>query len=121
MKDANRLSKDWKQNPLVNLGFTETDAQVYVFLTTEGPQKARDIAEALNLYKQLLYRSLGKMQSKGIIKASGYPARFSAVPFDKVLDLFIKANIEQAKHVIRNKEELLSSWRSITEKDDEKS
>ena len=43
---------------LVNLGFTETDAQVYVYLATEGPQKASDIAEELQIYKLHLYRIL---------------------------------------------------------------
>jgi len=31
---------------LVSLGFADIDAEVYVFLANEGPQKASDIAEA---------------------------------------------------------------------------
>ena len=120
MKDAKILSKEWMHKTLINLGFTETDTQVYVFLTTEGPQKARDIAETLNLYKQRLYRSLGKMQNKGIIKASGYPAQFSAVPIEKVIDLLVKDNVEQAEYVIRNRQDLLYSWRKIIKDNSEK-
>jgi sugar-specific transcriptional regulator TrmB len=103
---------------LVSLGFTETDAQVYVFLATEGPQKARDVTNALKLYKQQLYRTLKNLQSKGIINASPeYPARYSAVLFDKILDLLIKAKTEQQKTLQESKEELLTTWRSITKKD----
>lgn len=103
---------------LVTLGFTETDAKVYVYLATEGPKKASDTAEALRIYKQQLYRSLKKLQSKGIIKASPeYPTRFSAVLFEKVLDLLIKAKMEQQQALQESKEELLSTWRSITKKD----
>jgi sugar-specific transcriptional regulator TrmB len=103
---------------LVNLGFTETDAQVYVFLATEGPQKASNIAEELQIYKQHIYRILKKLQSKGIVNASAeYPARFSAVLFEKVLDLLIKAKMEQQQALQESKEELLSTWRSITKKD----
>lgn len=103
---------------LVNLGFTETDAQVYVFLATEGPQKASEIAEALKIYKQHLYRILKNLQSKGVINASAeYPPRFSAVLFEKALDLLIKAKTEQQKALQESKEELLSTWRSITKKD----
>jgi sugar-specific transcriptional regulator TrmB len=117
-KDAARLSKEWMLRTLVNLGFTETDAQVYVFLTTEGPQKARDIAEALRIYKWQLYRVLKNLQSKGIINASAeYPARFSAVLFEKVLDFLIKAKMEQQQVLQESKEELLATWRSITKKD----
>jgi hypothetical protein len=62
------------------------------------------------------------MQRESIIQASSeYPARFSAAPFAKVLDLLIEANIEEAKSLMQNKKELLSSWRSIAEKDNEKS
>jgi sugar-specific transcriptional regulator TrmB len=118
IKDANGSSVEWMLKTLTSLGFTETEAHVYLYLTKEGPQKARDLAKALNLHKQRLYRSLRKMQSENIVQASSeYPSRFSAVPLDKVLDLFIKANIEEAKHVIQNKEELLSSWRTIIRKD----
>jgi sugar-specific transcriptional regulator TrmB len=110
------------QKTLINLGFTETDAQIYVFLTTEGPRKARDIAEAVNLYSQQLYRILKKLQNKGMVIASlEYPTLFSAVLFEKVLDLIVKAKKEQHKALQESKKELLSTWRSITEKDDEKS
>lgn len=103
---------------LVNLGFTETDAQVYVFLATETPQKARDIAETLKISKQQLYRTLKKLQSKGVINASPeYPAHFSAVLFEKVLDLFVKAKTEQQRALQESMEELLSTWLFITKKD----
>jgi sugar-specific transcriptional regulator TrmB len=122
MKDASKLSKEWMQKILIDLGFTETDAQIYVFLTTEGPRKARDIAEAVNLYSQQLYRILKKLQNKGMVIASlEYPTLFSAVLFEKVLDLIVKAKKEQHKALQESKKELLSTWRSITEKDDEKS
>lgn len=107
------LSKEGMQKILTNLGFTETEAHIYIYLMKKGLQKAGDIGKALNLYKQRLYRSLRKMQSKGVIKASGYPARFSAVPLVKVVDLLIKANVDQAEHVMQNREELLSGWRSL--------
>jgi sugar-specific transcriptional regulator TrmB len=107
---------------LVKLGFTEKDANVYVYLATEGPQRAIKIAEALKIYKQHLYRILKNLQSKGIINASPeYPARYSAVLFEKVLDLLIKAKMEQQQALQRSKEELLSTWRSITKKDTPKS
>jgi hypothetical protein len=53
--------------------------------------------------------------------SSEYPARFSAVLFDKFLDRLIKVKREQAKTLQASKKEILSSWRSLTEKDDEKS
>jgi sugar-specific transcriptional regulator TrmB len=112
------LNEKWMLKPLMDLGLTETEALLYLYLTKEGPKNAREVSEALKLYRQKLYRSLEKMQGKGIVKASQeYPARFSAVPFEKVVDLVIKVNIEQAKYVMQNREELLSGWRSIIRKE----
>ena len=118
IEDVNKLSKEWMQKTLINLGFTETDANIYIHLIEEGPRKSSEIAKALKLHKRRIYRTLKKLQSKGMIGTSHEcPANFSAVPFDKVLDLFIKANVEEAKRFIQNKEDLISSWRTIIRKD----
>jgi sugar-specific transcriptional regulator TrmB len=102
---------------LATFGFTETDAQVYFFLTTEGPQQARDIAEALRIYRRKLYRGLRKLRQKGLVNASQErPAQFSAVSFDKILDLLIKTHLKEAKRIEQEKQEILSQWYSIMNK-----
>jgi sugar-specific transcriptional regulator TrmB len=102
---------------LTTLGFTETDAQVYVYLITEGPQQARSIAEALKIYKRKLYRGLRKLQQKGMVNASQeYPAQFSAVPFDKILELLIKTHLKEAQRIEQEKQEILNQWHSIINK-----
>jgi sugar-specific transcriptional regulator TrmB len=107
---------------LMNLGFAEQEAQVYIFLAEEGPHKARDVADAVGIYKQRLYCILGKLREKGVVDSSSeFPAYFSAIVFEKVLDLFMEAIIEQQDALKASKEELLSTWRSTTEKDKEKS
>jgi len=110
------------QKTLIELGFTDKDSQVYVFLATEGPKKAKDITEALNLHSSQLYYTLKKLQSINMVNGSSeHPARFSAVIFEKVLELLIETKKEQHKSLSARKEELLSNWRSITEKDDDES
>jgi len=112
-KDGVHLSKEWMVKTLESLGLKHLDAEVYVYLAQHDPQKARDIAEALEIYKQQLYRSLRSLQQKGIISASQKrPATFSAVSFNKVLDQFIEADREEAQRIEENKEQLLSMWRS---------
>jgi len=104
------------QKILNDLGLTESEVRVYLYLAKGGLKKARELAEALNMNRRRLYRSLIKMQNRNIVQASSeYPAQFSAVPFEKVLDLFTKANIEEAKQMIKNKKELLSIWRSMAQ------
>lgn len=103
---------------LVNLGLSGTDAEVYVFLAVDGPQRGKNIAEALNLYKQQLYRSLKNLRDKGIVCASPErPANFSAVPLEKVVDLFVKAKTEQAKALQESREEFLATWKSLIKKE----
>jgi sugar-specific transcriptional regulator TrmB len=109
------VSREWIVKTLESLGLKHLDAEVYVYLAQNYPQKARDIAEALETYKRQLYRSLKNLQRKGMVSASQErPARFSAVSFDKVLDRFSEANREEADRIEENKEQLLSMWRSKT-------
>ena len=108
------MSQERVLKTLIDIGLSQTDAQVYLFLSRKGPQKGRTISKALNMNKQQLYPCLKNLQSKGIVNATiEFPARFSAVPFEKVLDLFIKAKLEEAQRIQQNKEKILSDWQSI--------
>jgi sugar-specific transcriptional regulator TrmB len=72
----------------------------------------------LKLYKQQLYRSLKRLQKKGVINASlERPARFSAVPLEKILDFSIEAKKEQALALQESREDLLSRWRILVKKE----
>jgi sugar-specific transcriptional regulator TrmB len=112
------LNRELLAKTLAGLGLTEIDAEIYAFLAKEGSQKARDIAGVLNLYKQQLYRSLKRLQKKGIVTATlEHPAHFSAMPLEKVIDILIETRKEQASALQASKKELLASWRSIIKKD----
>ena len=105
---------------LVDLGLAKIDAKVYVFLAKKGPRKAQDVAGFLRISKQQLYPSLRSLQSKGLVNATlEHPARFSAVPFEKALDLFAKAKMEEAKSIQQNKDKILTDWQSIVIKEAE--
>jgi sugar-specific transcriptional regulator TrmB len=109
------MSQEKVLKTLANFGFTDLDAKVYVLLSKRGPIKARDVAKALKISKQRVYPLLKKMQSKGIVNSTlERPARFTAIEFEKLLDSFLKAKMEQARHIQENKEEILADWQSIT-------
>jgi sugar-specific transcriptional regulator TrmB len=98
---------------LMNLGLSQTDAEIYVYLATEGPQEVRNIAENLRLSRQQLGSSLKSLQKKKIIILSlEYSARFSALPFEKTMALLIEAKREESQRIEQNKEEILSEWHS---------
>jgi sugar-specific transcriptional regulator TrmB len=121
MKESISLSFELVIETLVGFGFKPTDAQVYLFLAKKGPKRGKDLVNSLKLTKQQLYPSLKKLREKGIVNSTyKRPAIFSAVAIERVLDILIKKKIEETQNMIRNKEELISSWRSMTSNNSEK-
>ena len=99
---------------LVSFGLTQIDAQVYIFLAKKGAQKGRNVRKTLKITKQQLYPSLKNLQKMGIVSSTlEHPARFSAIPFEKLLDLFIKAKVEETQRLQRSKDEILSKWQTL--------
>ena len=97
---------------LQKLGFSETDVRVYIFLATNEPNIARNIADALKINKQQIYLSLKRLQAKEIVNSTNeHPATFSALPFEKALDKLINVKTEEVQNIEQNKEELLAAWR----------
>lgn len=108
------MSQERVLRTLEDLGLTELDARVYLFLGKRGSHKGQDIAKALKVRKEQVYRNLNNLQSKGIVSATlDHPARYSAEPFQKVLDLFIEAKMKEAQRLRESKDSILQDWQSI--------
>jgi hypothetical protein len=108
------LSQERVFKALTDLGLSQLDAKVYVFLGKRGLQKGQDIARGLKVNKQQIYRSLKNLQDRGIVSVTfDHPARYSAEPFQKVIDLFIRAKMEDAQRLKQSKDSILSDWQSI--------
>jgi sugar-specific transcriptional regulator TrmB len=116
------MSNERINEALKKFGLSSIDVQVYVFLADQGSKEIKEIALALDLPEKKVHRSLKDLQSISVVEASiEYPLEFMALPFERVLDLLIKIKKEQAKTLKATREELLVTWKSITEKDEEKS
>lgn len=114
------LSQEKIVKTLTNFGFTKNDATVYIYLAKKGPKKGSEIIKTLKMPKQQLYPIIKNLQRKGIVSSTfERPARFSAVTFDKVIDLFTEAKMEEIKRIQNNKNQLLSEWESIHIKENE--
>ena len=100
---------------LINLGLSQIDADVYVFLANSGPQKTEKIAEELQLQEQTLYHSLENLANKGVVNSTHeHLALFYALPFDKALEILVKEQLKQAQVMEQNKDEILSKWKNMT-------
>ena len=93
---------------LIGLGLSRSDAELYVYLAKKGPQKALDLAKALNINKPKIYDSLRNLQTKGLV--TKVHTIFSALPFEEALNLLINMKKDQAQTMHEDKEELLTTW-----------
>lgn len=113
------MSKEKIVKTLTDLGLKKSEAKVYLYLSKKGPKKAKEIAKAVDFTKQHLYPVLKELQNKAIITSNlDRPAKFEAISYEKLLDLFAKTKLEEAKIIQQNKMELLSDWKSISNMSD---
>ena len=99
---------------LIDLGIRRVDAEIYIYLAVNGPKIGRELSKELNMNKQQLYRSLKKLQKKGLVKASlEHPALFTAITIEDSLNSFKETRLEEALFIKENKDELLSRWKTI--------
>ena len=77
-----------------NLNLVDADAAVYVQLVLAGPAKVSDLAEALKIHRNDVYRTAERLMQRGLIEATlERPARYVAVDPQKVFDAEIAARL----------------------------
>ena len=101
---------------LLSLDLSQTDAKVYVFLALTGPKNTLNIVNNLKISKQQISQSILNLQNKGVIISDlENQSEFSALPFEKALDLLIKTEKTKTQILKETKKSLLSDWKtSIT-------
>ena len=103
------------KNTLKSIGLSEKESEIYIFLGKRGPLKGSEISRKLKVNKGQVYRILKGLQKKGLVEATlEYPTRFTSVPFEKVIDSFIKAKREEVDQIEESKDDLLSDWKKIS-------
>jgi sugar-specific transcriptional regulator TrmB/CBS domain-containing protein len=97
------------------LGMSKREVQVYMFLAKSGVQSTSFVAKRLKMERVQAYRTFKKLQEKGFIEATlERPTRFTIVPFESLLETFINAKKAEIANFNGQKENLMSSWRSIS-------
>lgn len=99
---------------LEDFGLTNKESEVYIYLAKTCIQKAGTISKRLKMHKAQVYRILGSLRSKGLVESTfEVPMRFEAVPFERYLDLMIKAKKEEVTLLEGKRDKLLAHWNSI--------
>ena len=112
--------KDHTKEILQKSGLTDTEAQVYILLLTEGPKNKKYIFKILKLNKTRLPETLIKMKTQNLIEESKkQPDLFSATPLKRALALLLENKKEQHRSLLTNKNQILSTWKSLTRKEEQ--
>jgi len=105
-------------NILERFGLSKLDVNVYIHLAKLGPKNEAELTKELSITRKHLHSCVNNLYNKGIIGASRVdPIIFCAFPFEKVLEVLIKSEIEQAKAIRKSRKELFSNWCSNDGKD----
>jgi sugar-specific transcriptional regulator TrmB len=114
------LGEETIRKVLKDLKLTEKEADVYMLLGKHGALKGGEIAKRIRRHKAQVYLILKSLQNKGIVEQTlEFPTRFTAVPFDKILDLNIKTKREEAALMESARKDLLNYWNSISQTEPE--
>ncbi len=110
------LGEETIRKVLKDLKLTEKEADVYILLGKHGALKGREIAKLMRRHKAQVYLILKSLQSKGLVEQTiEFPTRFTAVPFDEILDLNINTKREEAALMESARRDLLNYWKSISQ------
>src|SRR5438874_1107301 len=84
------------------LGMGEAEAAIYVHLCLTGPAKAGDLAGALKLHRNEVYRSASRLVGRGVVELTlERPSRYAAVDPKSVFESEIAsrlAAVEELRH-----------------------
>jgi len=99
---------------LLELGLPKREADIYIFLSRGGPQKAQSVAAHLKIDRAQTYRSLMSLQQKGIVQqALEAPTRFIAVPIESLLEAHIRDKKSEVARMEAEKSELIDYFKTI--------
>jgi len=109
------LSDEAVKKVLRDFGLTEKEAEIYLFLAKHGALRGGEVAKGIRTDKAEVYRILKSLQAKNLVESTlEAPTRFTTVPFETVLDSFIKAKREEALLIEHAKQDLLNDWKNIS-------
>lgn len=115
MKDKGPLkSLEAIGDVLQKLGLSKNEVRVYVYLARSGMRKASEVSEAISLHRTETYRILRNLEKMGLVSSVfEKPLKFIATPFEKTLDLLIKAKKLRLQVLERKKKDLVDLWFSL--------
>ena len=96
---------------LLEVGFTETQAKLYLTLINIGKTDAKTLSKQANVPRQATYRALGELQEKGLVeKIISLPQEYKAVPLQDGLDIMVKEKAKAYQKMTNEVREFLEKY-----------
>ena len=96
---------------LVNIGFTETEAKLYLALLETGKTDAGTLQKLTKVPRPVIYRTLNELQEKGFIeKEIALPLKFKATPIHLALQIVVKQKAEESRELEKKTQEFLRKF-----------
>jgi len=102
------------QEKLRDFGLTRNESKIYVFLSKNGPKKAKEISNQERIPRTETYHLLSTLETKGIITASiQRPTRFSAIKIEGAIESIIENQQQKIEELKILKNDMIELWNSF--------
>jgi sugar-specific transcriptional regulator TrmB/CBS domain-containing protein len=119
-RDMVKLDEKRLSEILRELGLSKREADIYVYLSRKGPQKAHSVAVHLDIDRAQMYRSLTSLQEKGIVELTiEAPKRYIAVPIESLLKSYIDDKKSEVTRIETEKDDIINYFKSISAREPE--
>lgn len=106
--EVNLRIKDAVDRVQADLELPAPDAALYVHLCTAGPAKVSDLAEALHVHRNDVYRTTERLVQRGLVQTTmERPARFVAVSPDLVFDHEISNRLAMIDNLRKSRNDVM--------------
>jgi sugar-specific transcriptional regulator TrmB len=98
---------------LIEIGFTKTQAKVYLTLLKFGETDAKTLSKKTDMPKPEVYRTINELQKKSLVeKEITSPSKFIAIPIQLGLQILMKQKVQQCKETQRKIKQFLRQRQS---------
>jgi DNA-binding Lrp family transcriptional regulator len=105
---------------LAQLGFSTSQAKLYIILAREGISTASTVAKKAQIDRAETYRTIARLQEKGFIKKTlAHPSKFQAIPINELIPTLVQMKKDDIAQIEKKSSEIIKSYLSRNKKIDE--
>ncbi len=105
---------------LLELGLSKRKADIYLFLSRKGLQKAQSIAAYLGIDRAQTYRLLRSLKQKGIVEETiEAPTRYIAIPIENLIQAHLTNRKSEIIKLEAEKTNIIKHFKSFSKKEPE--